>query len=624
MAALTLAVAAVEASRRRTSTGEYRSSLFWRNYDKLAQLADHKVGWHRLPKPLGLAVLVGARNILRRENLYDTNAAPAVDTPPVPAPDPRYLTARTPDGTYNELADPAMGMAESRFGRNVPIEHTWPEPLPGLLEPNPRTISRELLTREPFQPATAANALVAAWLQWMIRDWFSHGKSPTEDPWLIEIADEDPWAGDRPMAIMRTRPDPTRPADSTDHPPTYADSETPWWDASQIYGKTKEAEGQVRSSADGKLRVEDGRLPMPYDPQQSPANEPGFWLGLVVLQTVFTLEHNAICDRLRAAYPSWSDEELFQRARLINAALIAKIHTIEWTPAVINHPTSVTGLRASWWGLAGERAKRLFGRLGRGELLSGIPGSETDHFGVPYSLTEEFVAVYRMHPLVPDDWSFRSHSQDEPIEEQTFRAIAGPQALEVVNRIPMSDLLYSFGTLHPGVVALHNYPRFLQEFERPDGKLMDLATVDILRAREQGVPRYNEFRRLFHLPPAQGFEDLTDNAEWAEQIRRVYDGDIERVDLMIGMYAEPRPEGFAFSDTAFRVFLLMAARRLNSDRFFTRDYRPQVYTPEGISWIEDNTMMSVLLRHYPELRPAMRGLDNAFFAWTRATAPLNG
>ena len=86
---------------------------------------------------------------------------------------------------------------------------------------------------------------------------------------------------------------------------------------------------------------------------------------------------------------------------------------------------------------------------------------------------------------------------------------------------------------------------------------------------------------------------------------------------MVGMYAEPRPAGFAFSDTAFRIFLLMAARRFNSDRFYTHDYRPEVYTPEGVAWLDENSMMTVLLRHYPELRPAMRGLDNGFSAWTR-------
>jgi heme/copper-type cytochrome/quinol oxidase subunit 1 len=33
--------------------------------------------------------------------------------------------------------------------------------------------------------------------------------------------------------------------------------------------------------------------------------------------------------------------KLFQKARLINAALIAKIHTLEWSPAIIAHPTTV-------------------------------------------------------------------------------------------------------------------------------------------------------------------------------------------------------------------------------------------------------------------------------------------
>ena len=50
----------------------------------------------------------------------------------------------------------------------------------------------------------------------------------------------------------------------------------------------------------------------------------------------------------------------------------------------------------------------------------------------------------------------------------------------------------------------------------------------------------------------------------------------------------------------------MASRRLNSDRFFTADYTPQVYTQAGLDWIDDNDMTTVLLRHYPELGPAMR------------------
>ena len=115
--------------------------------------------------------------------------------------------------------------------------------------------------------------------------------------------------------------------------------------------------------------------------------------------------------------------------------------------------------------------------------------------------------------------------------------------------------------------------------------------------------------------PVSSFEELTDNPVWAEELRRIY-GDVERVDLMIGMYAEPKPKGFGFSDTAFRVFILMASRRLESDRFFTRDFRPEVYTQAGFDWVNDNTMRTILLRQFPELEPALEGVENPFAPWT--------
>jgi hypothetical protein len=101
---------------------------------------------------------------------------------------------------------------------------------------------------------------------------------------------------------------------------------------------------------------------------------------------------------------------------------------------------------------------------------------------------------------------------------------------------------------------------------------------------------------------------------------RVYGGDIDRLDLMVGLYAEPVPKGFGFSDTAFRVFILMASRRLKSDRFFTSDYTPQMYTQTGLDWIEENSMKSVLLRHFPELEPSLGHVENAFEPWPRVAA----
>jgi hypothetical protein len=275
-------------------------------------------------------------------------------------------------------------------------------------------------------------------------------------------------------------------------------------------------------------------------------------------------------------------------------------------------------MRANWWGLLGENYYRKHGRVGSGDFFSGIMGSDTNHHTAPYALTEEFVSVYRMHALIPDEYSFRSHTDDHLLRELTFPEIAAEETRKRMEEMSLCDILYSFGTRHPGAVTLHNFPNFLRELKKPDGRVVDLAAIDVFRDRERGVPRYNEFRELLHTPRIESFEGITSNPDWAEQIREVYHNDIDLVDLVVGLYAEPLPAGFGFSETAFRIFSLMASRRLKSDRFFTVDYRPEIYTPEGMAWIDDSNMSTVLLRHVPELAPFLSKVTNAFAPWPTA------
>jgi hypothetical protein len=598
---------------------DYRRSLVWRVYDRTAQTIDHKVGWDKLPLPGGLAVLIGVRNILRKQNLHDpSTVVPIVGGPTAPPRTPDHLVARSVDGSHNDLDHPEMGMAKARFGRNIPLDQVRSVTEAELREPSPRVVSRRLMTRTTFLPAESVNTLAAAWLQFMIRDWFSHGEADTSRLVDIPLDPSDDWH-ESPMRIPRIHADPSRPA-GAQGPVTSINEVTHWWDGSSLYGSSMEEQQRVRTGTDGKLHLTpEGKIPLPEDPALDPTRVPGWWTGLGMLATLFVREHNAVCDRLKADYPHWDDEELFQRARLVVAALMAKIHTAEWTPAVISHPTTVYALRANWFGVAGERIARTFGRISDSEVVSGIPGARTEHYGVPFCLTEEFTSVYRMHPLLPDDFDLRSLDGDRSLAQLTFPEMAGPHARDVDARFALSDIFYSFGTTHPGAIVLRNFPRFLQEFTRPDGKVIDLASTDIFRIRELGVPRYCEFRRQLHLKAPTSFAELTDDAALAAEISDVYGGDIEQVDLMAGLFAEKRPTGFAFSDTAFRIFILMASRRLNSDRFFTRDFRPEVYSPAGLRWVADNDMRTVLLRHFPELRPAMRGLDNAFAPWKRVT-----
>ena len=102
------------------------------------------------------------------------------------------------------------------------------------------------------------------------------------------------------------------------------------------------------------------------------------------------------------------------------------------------------------------------------------------------------------------------------------------------------------------------------------------------------MPRYNEFRELFHLKPVELVRGSDRQPEGGRRsfasLRRASTGSTS-------WSASTRsrcPKGFGFSDTAFRVFVLMASRRLKSDRFFTTDYTPAVYTQAGLDWIDDD------------------------------------
>src|SRR6185437_15834123 len=112
-----------------------------------------------------------------------------------------------------------------------------------------------------------------------------------------------------------------------------------------------------------------------------------WWLGLSVMHTLFAREHNAVVDLLALNHPDKDGEWRFQKARLVVTALIAKIHTTEWTPSLMNSPEGRFAMRSNWWGLLGEHYRRAYGRLGDSEEISGIPGSPAEQDAAPYAMT---------------------------------------------------------------------------------------------------------------------------------------------------------------------------------------------------------------------------------------------
>jgi hypothetical protein len=203
----------------------------------------------------------------------------------------------------------------------------------------------------------------------------------------------------------------------------------------------------------------------------------------------------------------------------------------------------------------------------------------------------------------------------------------------------MASWAVSLGRQRAGALTLRNHPLFLQNLAMPrlksaTGKV-DILALDILRDRERGIPRYNEFRRQYGLKQLTSFDDFIDprlskdspqqaeQQELAKELRQIYgqhrcdaakvitraqksdDGtaindclgyahgslvdNIEDVDALVGWLAESvRPHGFAISETQFQVFILNASRRLFSDRFLTSSFRPEFYTHLGVRWVNEN------------------------------------
>jgi len=89
-----------------------------------------------------------------------------------------------------------------------------------------------------------------------------------------------------------------------------------------------------------------------------------------------------------------------------------------------------------------------------------------------------------------------------------------------------------------------------------------LSFSSVYRDRERGVPRYNEFRKNLLMSPINKWEDLTDDEEAIKALKEVYGDDIEKLDLNVGLHAEKKIKGFAISETAFFIFLLVASRFL--------------------------------------------------------------
>src|SRR3981081_1133455 len=102
---------------------EYRRGLLERLLRPIYSVINFFVVWHRLPALRGAVNLSVFRDRLRQNNLHHTGYGLPAASDWVPGNE-RYRSA---DGSYNSLDHPRMGMAGTRFGRNVPLSEAVPD-----------------------------------------------------------------------------------------------------------------------------------------------------------------------------------------------------------------------------------------------------------------------------------------------------------------------------------------------------------------------------------------------------------------------------------------------------------------------------------------------------------------
>lgn len=585
----------------------------------IVHAVDKMVPWHKLPVFLGMAYLGLRRHLHQEYNLINVGQTP-VGTRFNPADYPY----RTADGKFNDPFNEGVGSQYSFIGRNCPPVDQKTK----LLKPDPMVVATKLLARRKLiDTGKQFNMIAASWIQFMIHDWVDH----LEETNQIELVAPKEVANECPLSSFRFFKTKEVPTGFFEIKTGSLNSRTPWWDSSAIYGSNSKAMDRVRTYKDGKLKLseETGLLLQDQDGLAISGDVRNSWVGVSALQALFIKEHNAVCDALKKEYDDLEDEDLYRHARLVTSAVIAKIHTIDWTVELLKTDTLLAGMRTNWYGILGKKFKDSFGHVGS-SILGGLVGmKKPQNHGVPYSITEDFTSVYRMHSLLPDQLELRdidvvpgTNKSLPLIEEVSFGKLLGPKGEQTMSHIGFTKLMVSMGHQASGALELMNYPVWLRDlvphdpngYDRPDH--IDLAALEIYRDRERNVARYNEFRRSMFMIPIKKWEDLTDDKEAIEALEDVYGGNVEELDLLVGLMAEKKIKGFAISETAFNIFVLMATRRLEADRFFTSDFNEMTYTKKGLEWVNTTeSLKDVFDRHYPEMTDRWMNSESAFSVW---------
>ena len=492
------------------------------------------------------------------------------------------LYYRSADGTCNSFFYPLNGAAGSPFARILPANYedgiSAPVGLQQLLDgesfrppwPSPRFVSWSVFKGNPVK-SDDFTLMVMQWGQFVDHDLdiapiFEEDNcdcsfSPTCIPIVVSPNDHVFGAGSANNASCLTfsRSVPVCTTSTSKHiPRNQVNDLTSYIDASQIYGSNKKLARALRLFKGGLLK-QGGRLEtlkgnLPVEETLEECTSLPFFvagdirvneqLGLTIMHTVWLREHNRITRELMRINPCWNDERLYQETRKIIGAVHQIITFNEYLPIIFGPHLNTY--------LTDYRGYNPF-------IDATIPNSFA-------------AAAYRFgHGLVKKSF--------DRLDKRFRRLSIGPLPLQEAFFNPVS-YFKSLGTdpILRGLTIVKSNPtdEFMNTVltsqlfvEKGDDLGMDLASLNIQRGRDHGLPTYRQwekFCRRLHPQIKASFK----THDTGRTLRKVYgnQGFHAGIDLWVGGLVEKRLPGAVVGPTFACILGLTFSRLREGDRFW--------------------------------------------------------
>lgn len=370
------------------------------------------------------------------------------------------------------------------------------------------------------------------------------------------------------------------PGTGVDTPREQTNAITTWIDGSMVYGSDKARADALRSFEGGKLKTSEGNL-LPYNtvglPNENPTRRPVESLfvagdvranenvALTSLHTVFMREHNRLAEEIARDNPGLDDEAVYQRARKIVGAQIQAITYNEFLPAML-----------------GENG------------VSDYKGYKPD---VDPTISNEFATVgYRLgHSMIENKiWRNEVNGDMRPEGDLEIKdAFFAPEKLKEAGGL--EPIL--FGTAdfrqeeldHKVVKGLRNFL-----FGAPGAGGLDLASLNIQRGRDHGIPDYRTFREGIEGTDVNSFGEITSDGEKAGKLAAGYKGDIDRLDPWVGALCEDHLPGASVGPTLHKILTDQFTRLRDGDRFF---YKNDPDLADRVDEIASTTLTDIIRRN---------------------------